>query len=488
MQNADEGDQGDASPRSVGLFAGVAAFAAMLFFFHPSDLDRSAEIVAAIAVLMAVWWASEAIPLPATALLPIVAFPLSGVLSVQESAASYGNPIIFLFLGGFIVALAVERSGLHRRAALFILLQLGRSGAGFVGGIMFVAAVLSMWISNTSTVLMLFPIAVSLGRVVGETTADLSDKEKRDFQVALLLGLAYGASIGGVVTLVGTPTNAFLVGFLQAEYAIEISFARWIAIGLPIAAVLLPFGWFILTKLLFPVRFTTSHEVLQDLKQRYGALGRMSKAEWRTAFLFALLVVGWLFRKKIAAATGLTGLSDTGVAIGAAILAFVIPSGTDRHALVSWSDTTRLPWGVLILFGGGLALAAALTESGMTYWLGHQIAPLGSVNQTLLIVVLIALVIFLTELTSNVATTATLLPVVAALAMELGVDPLAFVAPVTIAASCAFMLPVATPPNAIVFSTGTVRISEMMRAGLGLNLFAILVLSLASVYLAPMVF
>lgn len=475
------------SPKIAGLLAGLIAFAAMYVLFRPDSLDRPAEIVAAVGVLMAIWWATDAIPLPVTAMLPLVTFPVLGVMPMADTAAPYANPIIFLFLGGFIVALAVERSQLHRRIALIIFSALGKSGAGLVAGFMLVAALLSMWISNTSTVLMLFPIAMSLGLVVGETSSELTDREKRDFQIALLLGLAYGASIGGVATLVGTPTNAFMVGFLQSEYEIEIPFAQWMLIGLPVTVILLPLGWFLLTRILFQVRFVSSEETRAELNRRYDALGGMSAAEWRTGFLFALLVTGWVLRKQIAAWTGLEGLTDTGIAIAAATLAFIIPSGTDRQGLVAWEDTRRLPWGVLVLFGGGLSLAAALSSSGLTLWLGQQLAPLGAVNHVLLVIVLTALVIFLTELTSNVATTATLLPVVAALAVELGIDPLMFVVPVTIAASCAFMLPVATPPNAIVFSTGEVRIGDMMRAGLGLNLFAIILISLLALFLVPLV-
>lgn len=475
------------SPKLPGLIAGVVACIAMLVFFKIDGLDRSAEIVAAIAVLMAIWWATEALPLPVTALLPLIVFPLVDVLSAKEAAAPYANPIIFLFLGGFLVALAIERCGLHRRIALNIFKRMGHSGARLVGGFMAVAALLSMWISNTSTTLMLFPIAMSLGWVVAETTPGLSDTEKKDFTIALLLGLAYGASIGGVATLVGTPTNVFMVGFLQSEYGIDIPFARWMMIGVPATLVLLPIGWLLLTKVLFKVSFVSSDATKAVLSKRLSDLGAMSRAEKRTAILFALLVVGWVLRKQIAAATGLTGLTDTGVAMLAALAAFIIPSGTDDKALVDWADTKRLPWGVLILFGGGLSLAAALSSSGLTLWLGQQLAPLGAINHVVLVVAITAMVVFLTELTSNVATTATLLPIMAALAVELGIDPLVFVVPVTLAASCAFMLPVATPPNAIIFSTGHVSIKDMMRAGFGLNIISIILLSLWAVYLVPKV-
>ena len=319
------------SPKVIGLFVGLIAFAVVFVWFRPDSLDRSAQIVAAIGVLMALWWSTEAIPLPVTALLPVIVFPVAGVMELKQSAAPYANPIIFLFLGGFLVALAIERCQLHRRIALLIFKSLGHSGAGLVGGFMLVAALLSMWISNTSTVLMMFPIALSLGMVVAESSTELADKEKHDFQIALLLGLAYGASMGGVATLVGTPTNAFMVGFLQTEYAIEIPFARWMMIGLPVTSVLLPIGWLLLTRVLFPVNFVSSEATRRELKHRYDSLGAMSTAEWRTAFVFVILVVGWVLRKYIAAWTGLEGLSDSGVAMAVALVAFVIPSGTDNQ-------------------------------------------------------------------------------------------------------------------------------------------------------------
>jgi sodium-dependent dicarboxylate transporter 2/3/5 len=279
-----------------------------------------------------------------------------------------------------------------------------------------------------------------------------------------------------------------MAGFLQSEYDLEIPFAQWLMVGVPVSIILLPLGWYLLVHFLFPVSFVSSVETRSELNRRYEELGSMSKAEIRTAALFALLVLGWILRKPIASTLSIEGLSDAGVAMAAALLAFLIPSGSDRHALVTWEDTKRLPWGVLILFGGGLSLAAALSSSGLTLWLGQQMAPLGVINPVLLVFALTGLVIFLTELTSNVATTATLLPVVAALAIQLGLDPLMLVVPVTIAASCAFMLPVATPPNAIVFSGGEIHIREMMRAGLWLNLVAIMLVSAVAIWLVPVVF
>lgn len=481
-----EADPRNSTPNLIGLTAGLVSFFLVLLLFSPGELGRPAQIVAALGVLMAIWWATEAIPLPITALLPIIILPVADISSIEQAAEPYADPIIFLFLGGFLVALAVERSQLHRRIALLIFRALGKSGSGLVAGFMLASAAISMWISNTSTTLMLFPIAVSLALVVSETSPNLSEKEQRDFKVALMLGLAYGASIGGVATLVGSPTNAFMAGFMRSEYGYEVAFTRWMLVGMPVSLVMLPLGWLLLTRFLFPVRFTSSLQTRQELISRYVALGPISKAEKRTAGLFMLLVIGWIARKPITAALGIESLGDAGVAMIAGVLAFIIPSGTDRHALVHWSDTTRLPWGILVLFGGGLSLAAALSSSGVTVWLGQQLAPLGAINHALLVVAITTLVVFLTELTSNVATTATLLPVVAALGVELGIDPLLIVVPVTIAASCAFMLPVATPPNAIVFSSGEIRIGTMMWAGLWLNIIAVVLVSAAAIWLVPL--
>jgi sodium-dependent dicarboxylate transporter 2/3/5 len=472
----------------LGLLAGVVGFLLMRWGFHPEALSTEAHAVAAIGTLMAVWWATEAIPLAATALLPIVLFPVMGVASISETTAPYANPTIYLFLGGFIVALAVEGSGLHRRAALRICTSLGSTGQGLVGGFMLGAAALSMWISNTSTTLMLFPIALSIAAVVAETSQHIDAQQKRNFSIALLLGLAYGASIGGAATLVGTPTNVFMVGFMKSELDIEVAFSDWLMLGLPVTVLLLPAGWLLLTRGIFKVHFRATPETQQILQTQYQALGSMGVAERRTLYLFIALILGWVLRKPLSDAFDITGLSDAGVAITAALAAFLIPSGEGRRALVTWSETARLPWGILLLFGGGLTLAAALSSTGLTLWLGESLAPLGAGGGIVLVIILTALVIFLTELTSNVATTATLLPVVTAVGASLDIPPMLLAAPVTLAASCAFMMPVATPPNAIVYASGYIQIKDMMRAGLFLNLIALVILVSLAALLTPIIF
>ncbi len=480
---------GKALYQRIGLVLGPVVALIVAFGFSPEGLPREAVIVAAIGLLMAIWWATEALPVAITAFLPLVALPILGVGSISEIAAPYAHPIIYLFFGGFVVALAIERCGLHRRIALAVFATAGSDSRALVGGFMIAAAFVSMWISNTSTTLMLLPIAVSVVTVIGETMPNLSVKQRENFGISLLLGLAYGATLGGLATLVGTPPNAFMVGFMQDNYDVQIDFARWMLVGLPVSLTMLPLAWLLLTRVMFPINFQASDETTRYIDTMRQGLGKMSKAEVRTALLFLFLVFGWLSRRWISDLPFVGDLSDTGIAMVAALAAFVIPSGNKKgEALMTWDTMSKLPWGVLILFGGGLTLAAAVTSSGLALWLGQQLAVLGTVNAVLLIVAATALVILLTELTSNLATTATFLPVIAAIGVETGADPLIYVIPVTLAASCAFMLPVATPPNAVVFSSGLVAIPTMARVGLALNIIAVAVLSVVAVFVAPAVF
>lgn len=472
----------------IGFVLGPVVAVSIAIFFRPESLPPEATFVAAVGALMAIWWATEAIPVAVTAFMPMVLLPILGVGSVSENAAPYAHPIIYLFFGGFVMALAIERCGLHRRIALSVFTVVGTNARSLVGGFMVAAALLSMWISNTSTTLMLLPIAISVVKVIGESMPGLDDRDRSHFNFALLLGLAYGATLGGVATLVGTPPNAFMAGFMIETYDMEIDFARWMLVGIPVTLVMLPLAWMLLTRVIYRVDFTASEDVMEHIAEARVKLGPMTGDEKRTGLLFLFLVAGWLLRKPIGNLPFLGDITDTTIAMAAAIAAFLIPSERRGEALMRWSDLSKLPWGVLILFGGGLALAAAISSSGLALWIGQQLAPLGVLNLTLLVVAATAMVIFLTELTSNLATTATFLPVIAAIAVETGQDPLMFVIPVTLAASCAFMLPVATPPNAIVFSSGQVSIPEMIRAGILLNILSVAFLSFLALTLAPAIF
>lgn len=473
--------------RLVGRILGPAVFVAMLVAGQWQDtMDPQAWRAAAVGLWMAIWWATEAVPVPVTALIPVVAFDLLGIATIRDAAAPYANPIIFLFLGGFLLALAMQRWDLHKRIALAILDRTGTEGRRLIGGFMLVCALLSMWMTNTSTTMMLLPIALSVVGVIRDNIAGLSEKQHSDFHIALLLGLAYAASIGGLATLVGTPPNGALVGFLAENHGIDISFARWMSVGIPVTAVMLPIAWFALTRFLFPVQVPASSAVRAHLHELRGEMGPMTPPEKRVAVIFCLVVFCWMLRRPLTDLLGLSGVSDAGIVMMAAILLFLVPSGDrDEPRLMSWDYAARLPWGVLILFGGGLSLARVVQSSGLALWLGESLAPLNVFGVAALVVAAVALVIFLTELTSNLATTATLLPVMGAIAVQAGLPPLFLTVPITIAASCAFMLPVATPPNAIVFSTGQITIPQMVRAGVLLNLIGIVIVSLIALFWAP---
>lgn len=483
-------EQPRARYQDIGLILGPLLFVVMMIAgANQSIMDESAWRVAAVGLWMASWWATEAVPVPATAFLPIVVFPFLGVKTLGEVTASYANPIIYLFLGAFILALAVERWQLHKRIALVILSYTGTDGRYLIGGFMLVAALLSMWMTNTSTTMMLMPIALSVAKVIADNNQHLSDKQTKDFQAAMLLGLAFAATIGGLSTLVGTPPNALLAAFLNDNYNIQITFASWMLVGVPIMLVMLPLAWFSLTRWSFKVDIPANKAVDEHLLALRADLGQMTKAEKRVAIIFALVVVCWIARRPISSALDISFLSDTGIVMTAALILFLMPSGNKQQSqLMTWHDANRLPWGVLILFGGGLSLAAAVSSSGLAAWLGSSLTPLGGLGIFVLVVAATGLVIFLTELTSNVATAATFLPVVAAVALELGVSPLLLCIPITLAASCAFMLPVATPPNAIVFASGVLSIPQMVRAGAILNVIGMLLLTFVAVWLAPLVF
>jgi sodium-dependent dicarboxylate transporter 2/3/5 len=471
----------------VGRVLGPTIFVLMLLGDQwQGAMPTEAWRVAAVGIWMAVWWATEAIPVPVTAFLPILIFDPLGIASIRDAAAPYANPIIYLFLGGFVMALALERWNLHRRIALAILDRTGTDGRRLIGGFMLVCAMLSMWMSNTSTTMMLLPIVISIIAVIGDNVPDLTSKQRQDFQISMLLGLAYSASIGGLATLIGTPPNAFLIGFMADNYDIEISFARWMLVGVPVSIVMLPIAWFALTRFLYPVSFPANQAVDRHLHDLRAELGAMTVAEKRVAVVFATVVVSWLFRRPVTEWLGISGVSDAGIVMTAALLLFMLPSGNAAQSqLLVWQDTSRLSWGVLVLMGGGLSLAAAVADSGLAFWLGEQLAPLNAWGTAVLVIAAVVLVIFLTELTSNLATTATLLPVMGAIAVQAGVPIIVLTVPITIAASCAFMLPVATPPNAIVFATGKISIPQMIKAGILLNIIGVIIVSLAATTLAP---
>jgi sodium-dependent dicarboxylate transporter 2/3/5 len=459
----------------------------MLLAGGPDALPATAWITAAIGVLMAVWWATEAVPIAVTALLPIVLFPMFGVATIQETVPPYANKVIFLFLGGFIVAFAMQRWNLHKRIALTVLQHAGSNGRSLVGGFMLASALISMWVMNTSTTMMLLPIAVSIIAVIHKTVTSLDDKGREDFQYSLLLGVAYGSTIGGMATLVGTAPNAMFAAFMLENYGTEIQFSNWMLVGLPMSMLMLPLAWLAMTRWVFRVDFVTSREGLKTLRDMKTELGPITVPETRVAIVFLLMATTWILRPLLVELPALAALDDSLIAIAGAILLFLVPSGDKSDPLLlRWKYAERLPWGVLLLFGGGLTLANAVSRTGLAEWLGSSLHAVGALPLIVIVILAATMIIFLTELTSNIATTATFLPVVGAIAIEAGYDPIVLAVPVTLAASCAFMLPVATPPNAIVFGSGMLKIPRMARAGLALNLIGIVLVSFVAYKIAPM--
>ena len=484
--NNDEEISGRSRYQKVGLALGPLLAIVMLLSNTPAELSAAGWTTAAIGVLMATWWATEAVPIAVTALLPLVVFPLLGIASIQDTAAPYSNKVIYLFLGGFIVAFAMQRWDLHRRIALNVLQVAGGNGRSLVGGFMLTSAIISMWVMNTSTTMMLLPIAVSIIAVIHKSVDGLDQKARDDFQYSLLLGVAYGATIGGMATLVGTAPNAMFAAFMQENYGTEIDFASWMMVGLPLSAAMLPLAWLALTRWVFKVQFDTSGEGRAELRRMRDELGHIKVPEIRVAIIFGIMALAWISRPLLSQIPGLAALDDSGIAMAGAIAIFLIPSGDKKDPLLlRWHDAERLPWSVLILFGGGLTLAGAVSRTGLAEWIGSSLQMLGTFPLAILVIVAATLIIFLTELTSNIATTATFLPVVGAIAIESGIDPIVLAVPVTFAASCAFMLPVATPPNAIVFGSGMLTIPKMARAGLVLNVIGIFLVSIAALTLAP---
>ena len=490
------------NPKTIGFFIGLIFLLFTLLTSPPAGLSISGWYVTGVVLLMASWWATEAIPLPVTALIPLALFPLLGIYDFSDAAnpaksaftkaaAPYAHPNVFLFLGGFILALAIEKVNLHKRIALRMLLFLGTDAKYLIGGFMLVSAFISMWIMNTSTTLMLLPIGLAIAGVVRKTTN--LDKDFSNFQTALLLGIAYAATIGGISTPIGTAPNIVVISLIQ-EQGLDVSFNQWMLLALPISIIMLMIGWWLLTNIIFPVNISANKETKNSLQEMYQDLGAITTDEKRVFVIFVLTALAWIFRDLLDDTHLLQGLTDYGIAIIAALAVFITRS-SQGAGLIEWSITTKLPWGILILFGGGLSMANAIMSSGLGKWIGGLIPDISAV---LLILLIVVLIVFLTELTSNQATTATFVPIMIILAtvegnlLPDGTNNLSLVAqlaiPVALAASCAFMLPVATPPNAIVYGSEKFTIAQMMKAGLYFNILGILVVTAFSTFVLPLIF
>ncbi len=475
----------------IGLVLGpLLAIGVYVLLKDAPGLDEPARRLAGLAVLMAAWWVSEAIPLAATALIPIVGFPLLGILPVGDTTVRYGHKLIFLFMGGLMLGKGLERWGAHKRLALIIILVVGTGPRQIIAGVMLASAVLSGFVSNTATAMMMLPIVLSIGVLAaGDDYESVSAKR---FNVCLLLALAYGASIGGIATITGTPPNGFLAGFMTQELKIEMTYARWLALGIPLTVVMLPVSWAYLVFLAMPVRIAEIPGGRKYIRERLDALRPMSSAEILSVLIFGLTAFLWITHGWIeswlqeGAYPNFPTIDDATIAIGGALLMFIVPTDRSRQTRVlSWKHAESIPWGVLILFGGGLALAKGVTNTGLDTWIGQQIASFGNPGEIPLLGGVTALIVFLTEITSNTATTSTMLPVLAAVGDGMGIDPTLLVIGAAVSASCAFMLPVATPPNAIVFASGRISIKQMALAGFGLNIICVIIITLMVWGLAP---
>ncbi|MDI5884640.1 SLC13 family permease [Cobetia amphilecti] len=463
----------------IGLILGPLLLLLTWLTPAPGDMPDSAWLCVGLALLMATWWATEALPIPVTSLLPIVLVPALGIDDIKSTTAAYANPTIYLFLGGFLLGIAMQRWDLHRRVALHTLKLAGHSPRRQIAGFMIATGFISMWVSNTATSIMMLPIGMSVISLMssGQDERDSNDPELKRYAAALLLGIAYSASLGGIATLIGTPPNALLAGYLSSDQGIEIGFAQWMVVGLPVAIAMCAITWWWLTRTPFSFKSETADSG-EMISRELKALGAMSSAEKRVGVAFLVAALLWMFRPLINQ-MGLAWLSDTGIAMAIGVGLFAIPSGTSRgRRLLVWEDARDLPWGVLLLFGGGLALAGVIKSSGLAEWIAGQLSMFSVLPLIGLVAIVVVVIIFLTEVTSNTATAAAFLPLLGALALSLDIDPLLITVPAAIAASCAFMMPVATPPNAIVFATGHLKIQTMMRAGFFLNLAGTVVVTL----------
>lgn len=524
--------------KRIGLVAGVV-FAFVVYFAMPNDLEQPARLTAGVAALMAAWWMTEAIPLAATALVPLVLFPALNVAPIDEVAPPYANDIIFLFMGGFLLALSLQRWNLHRRIALATVLLVGTKPRALIGGFMIATGFLSMWVSNTATAVMMLPIGISVLALVagmgGEadaangaqpdatgakrdaksgaedgaeqsaeqggpqraklaaedgaeqsSTDDIAKKAPKNFSIALMLGIAYAASIGSLGTIIGTPPNALMVGYLSEAHDIDVGFGEWMLVGVPMSIVFMFIAWFLLTRIIFKPEIKEIPGGRKLIRDQYKHLGPMNNGEKQVLVLFILAAAAWI---SVPLLWPDSTIADAVIAMAVAVLLFILPADFKKGVpLLNWSSAKALPWDILILFGGGLALSAQFGASGLSEWVGTQVAALEALPLVLLVLIVAAIVLMLTELTSNTATAATFLPLIGGVAVGLGLDPMLLVVPVAIAATCAFMLPVATPPNAIAFSSGYIEIVHMMKAGVWLNAIALVLTTITTLTLAAWVF
>ena len=469
----------------ISLLAGIAV-SLLLYFVNPFGVPPAAAKVLAIAGLMITWWVTEALPMPVVALLPIILFPLLKINTLKATGAFYGNEVIFLFMGGFMLGLAIEKWDLHRRIALNIVRLTGTSGDKIVLGFILATGLLSMWLSNTATTMMMFPIALSVIHVMKENNR--GEGNIANFSLTIMLAIAYASNIGGIATIIGTPPNVAYIGHIRETYKYEVDFVSWMLLCTPIAILLLAALYWVMVKWLFPNRIKSDDGTKQLIRNEIQQLGPLSAAEKRVLIIFIATALLWIFRKIINDAQSWFELDDTIIAIMCAVALFICPSGSKddtNNSLLEWSDTSKMAWGILLLFGGGIALAGALEKAGLMGQLGHWLAQFSG-NGFVLLLIVVTVSLFISEVMSNVAQVIVFAPVVSSLADALGMNPLLLGIPMTLAASCAGMLPMGTPPNAIVFSSGHIKLRQMTKAGFVMNIVSIIFITLFCWFLLPL--
>ena len=472
--------------RFISLLSGIA-IALFLYFVNPFGVDDKAAKVLAVAGLMITWWIADALPMPVVALLPLILFPLLKIRTLKETAAPYANEVIFLFMGGFMLGLAIEKWNLHRRVALNIVRLTGTSGNRIVLGFILATGLLSMWLSNTATTMMMFPIALSVIQVMKENNR--GEGNIANFSLTIMLAIAYASNLGGIATIVGTPPNFAYVGHIRETLHYEIGFANWMLLCMPLSILLLISLYWVMVKWLFPNRIKSDMATKQLISDEISKLGPLTVAEKRVLTIFIGTALLWIIREPLNNIQDLVRLDDTIIAVLCAVVLFIVPSGfkgANNDALLEWSDTSKMAWGILILFGGGISLATALENAGLIQQLGEWLARFSG-SGFLLVLVVCTVTIFLSEVMSNVAQVIVFAPVVTSLALALGMNPLLLGIPMTLAASCASMLPMGTPPNAIVFASGYIKLKQMTKAGFVMNIVAIILITLFSWFFLPLI-
>ena len=471
--------------KNIFLVLGPVLFIVLQSIGGPEGMPEPAYDVLCATVWIALWWVTEAVPIAVTALLPIVLFPLTGALDISTTTASYGHKYIFLYIGGFILAIAIEKWNLHKRMALHIIRLIGTNVKNIILGFMVATAFLSMWISNTATSVMMLPIGMSIVTQLKDNPSTIMDENKL-FGKALMLSIAYSASIGGVATLIGTPPNLVFAGYIQEVYNIDISFFQWLKFGLPISVILLIISWFYITHVAFKFKQKEFPGGKAEIQRLIAELGPMKREEKTVLTVFIITAVCWITRSFVLEQF-LPGIDDTIIAMIAGISLFTISASKKGKRIINWKEAVKMPWGIILLFGGGMALASGFQVTGLAEWFGVQMTLLEALPLILLVLIIIFSVNFITELTSNLATTAMLLPILAPIALKLDLNPYMLLVATTVAASCAFMLPVATPPNAVVFGSGYLRIPDMVRTGIWMNLISILILTAMVYFMLPII-